>query len=99
MNFAVGAAGSTIEFDCATAEISKQLRKKRNGSFEAVGTLTRSGPGPIRIDRQPEPIPVKFSGKVSGKTMKVAVTNSATGEDLGTYTLTLGVAGRIRRCL
>jgi hypothetical protein len=99
MNLTVAAAGATIELDCATVEIGKQLRMKRNGSFEAQGSMTRSGPGPIRIDHQPKPVPVVLKGTVSGKTIKVSVTDADSGEELGSYSLTKGVTGRLRRCL
>ncbi|MBV9242730.1 MAG: hypothetical protein JO314_12050 [Acidobacteria bacterium] len=99
LNIAVAGTGATLEFDCATGEITSRLRAKRNGSFEAVGTFTRSGPGPVRMDQESQATQVRYKGKVSGKKMTLTITRVDTGESLGSYTLTLGQTGRIRRCL
>ncbi|HTH51244.1 MAG TPA: hypothetical protein VL501_04895 [Pyrinomonadaceae bacterium] len=99
MNMVVSAAGATIEFDCASAEISKQLRMTKKGVLEGTGTLVSNGPGPVRIDREPNRTPIKFKGTVKGKTMVLSVTDADAGTDLGTFTLTHGSSGRIRRCL
>ena len=98
MIMTVARAGATIQFDCATGSITKQLRMRKNGTFEAVGTFTRSGPGPVRIDRDPQASGVTYKGKVSGKKMTVTVTDAKTGEDLGTFPLIRGGSGRLHRC-
>src|ERR1043165_5947606 len=99
LNMNVTKTGATLGFDCADGEITKQLRMKRNGSFETAGTFTRSGPGPIRIDAQPQARSVIYKGKVTDKTMTLTVSDAATGEKITTQTLTFGQSGRIHRCL
>src|SRR5436309_2532240 len=98
LNMTVTSTGATLQFDCADGEITKQLRMTKNGSFAALGTFMRSGPGPIRVDRQPEARSVTYKGKVKGKTMSLSITDTKTGEDLGTFKLGLGQSGRIHRC-
>jgi hypothetical protein len=89
----------TVEFDCATGQIDRQLRAKRNGTFEATGTFTPNGPGPIRIDRQPSERRVIFRGKVSGKKMTLTLIDSNKGDVISTFTLTKGGSARLHRCL
>jgi hypothetical protein len=88
----------SVDFDCATGQINRQLRVKGNGTFEAVGTFTPNGPGPIRIDRQPSARAVIFKGKVSGKKMTLTLTDRKTGDLISTFTLTQGLSGRLHRC-
>lgn len=94
----VSDAGASIEFDCANATITKQLRVKRDGSFAAYGNFMRSGPGPVRIGDDDKGRPVVFKGKVKHKTMAFRMTDAKTGESLGDYTVTQGRSSRLHRC-
>jgi hypothetical protein len=92
----VSDAGASIDFDCASGSINKQLRMKRGGGFTAEGTFMRSGPGPIRIGDEGRP--VIYNGKVTGKVMTVRITDKKTGESVGEYTVTKGQPTRLHRC-
>ena len=89
-------AGATIEFDCANASITEEMRVKHDGSFVAEGNFMRSGPGPVRVDDQGTP--AIFKGKVSGKEMTLKISNAKTGDSLGEYSLTQGRQTRLHRC-
>jgi hypothetical protein len=88
--------GASIQFDCASGSITKQLRMKRDGSFSAEGTLMRNGPGPIRADALGRP--VIFKGKVTGKAMTLQMTDAKSGDKLAEYTVQQGQSARLHRC-
>jgi len=90
--------GASVQFDCAKGQISQQLRMRKDGSFSAIGSYERSGPGPIRVDRQQGARKVIYKGKVTGNSMSIKLTDSETKEDLGSFALVKGAGGRIHRC-
>ena len=88
--------GATIQFDCANANITKQLRVKKDGSFVAERTFTRNGPGPVRIDAQATLVAIK--GKLAGKALTLHITDAKTRESLGDFTVRQGESVRLHRC-
>jgi hypothetical protein len=44
-------------------------------------------------------VPVVYSGTTDGKTATFTITNSATDEVIGTFSLILGKRSRIHKCL
>ncbi len=90
--------GADIEYDCAHGRILEPLRVNAEGRFEAKGTHARERPGPVREGTTPEEQPARFAGVVNGKTMTLKVTVTATSENIGTFTLTQGSEGVIRKC-
>ncbi len=90
--------GADIEYDCAHGKILEPLTLDREGRFQAKGTHVLEGPGPIRQGATSDALPASFTGNVSGKIMTLKVMFSATSEQVGTFTLTQGSEGRIRKC-
>jgi hypothetical protein len=90
--------GADIEYDCAHGRILEPLRLNAEGHFQAKGTHVLEGPGPVHQDVTPEEQPAIFTGNVNGKTMTLKVTSTSTSENIGTFTLTEGSQGRIRKC-
>jgi len=91
--------GARVEFDCAHGTVSEALRVDSQGKFRAKGThFTESG-GPQRVDSDDKGVPVIYSGTTDGKTATFTITNSATDEVIGTFSLTLGKRSRIYKCL
>jgi hypothetical protein len=91
--------GAQVEYDCAHGTISEPLRIDSQGKFSAKGTHVREHGGPVRAGDEDKGEPVIYSGTSDGKTATVTVTNSATGEVIGTFSITLGKTSRIRKCL
>lgn len=91
--------GAKVEYDCAHGTISEPLRVDSQGKFSARGTHVRERGGPQRADDEDKGEPVIYSGSTDGKTATFTITNSATDEVIGTFTLTLGKPGRITKCL
>ena len=94
----VGDSGGTIEFDCAHGTISEKITTSSNGSFVVKGTFVREHPGPIRRDEEPKASAVTYSGTVDGQNMTLTIQPEGSNENLGTYKLTQGKDGRLRKC-
>ena len=88
----------TIEFDCATAEIARNLMIDKTGNFSTEGIYIRRSPGALRVKFPPKRAPARFEGKISGKTMTMKITLTETGEKIGDFTLQRGKTPTIRRC-
>jgi hypothetical protein len=89
---------ATAEFDCATVLIQGPIKAGRDGRFTIVGSLKRSGPGPIRTNFTPKPQDVQFTGRIKGRQMTLKVVMAETDELFGTYTLELGKTPHLRKC-
>jgi hypothetical protein len=89
----------TFEYACANGEIVGRLKIDEHGSFKANGFHIRQRPGPIRVDDTPQRQPVRFEGKISGKTMTLSVILTETKENIGTFELKRDVTLRLMRCL
>jgi|ERR687883_828667 hypothetical protein len=94
----VTGSGATVEYDCAHGMIAEPLTLDSQGRFDATGTHTREHGGPVRRDDTPDSSPARYTGRVEGQTMTLTVTLPDAGTDVGTYTLTQGSEGRIRKC-
>jgi len=66
--------------------------------YTAKGTHVLDQPGPVRQGITPEERPTSYVGNINGKTMTLKVTLAATSEDIGTFKLTQGSEGVIRKC-
>ncbi|PWT94908.1 MAG: hypothetical protein C5B55_01970 [Blastocatellia bacterium] len=89
----------TVEFDCAHGEISGSFKTDADDRFDLPGTFTPERGGPIRLDRMPESRPVRYVGRVQNGTMILTITFTDNNESVGSYSLTRGKQGRIRKCL
>ena len=88
-----------VEYACASGEIVGRLKVDARGNFAADGVHNRQRPGPIRVDDKPERQPVRFEGKILGKTMMLSVTLIKTKEVIGNFELKRDVTPRLQRCL
>jgi hypothetical protein len=91
--------GGRIEYDCAHGDLGEPLELDQSGRFDVTGTHTREHGGPVREDEKSESRPARYAGRVDGRRMTLTVTLMDTGEILGTFALTQGVAGRLTKCL
>lgn len=91
-------AGATIEYDCAHGRITERIAPDAEGKFEAKGVHTRERGGPVRQGENDEE-PAIYRGSIKNQTMTLAVELTTNNESAGTYTLTQGQTGRIRKCL
>jgi hypothetical protein len=91
--------GGSLEYDCAHGKIDQALVADGAGRFDLRGTHTREHEGPIREDEEADTHPARYSGTTDGRTMTLTVTLLDSGEEVGTFKLTRGQAGRILKCL
>jgi hypothetical protein len=90
-------AGATIDYDCAHGTITERMVLDRTGKFEAKGFHVREG-GPVRAGGDEDGKPALYIGTTDGKTLKLTVKLASSGETIGTFDLTHGKSGRIRKC-
>lgn len=91
-------AGVQIRFSCARGKIEQPLTLDAEGRFSAQGTFVAQGAGPSREDNPPKSRPAVYSGVVHDKAMTLTVTVADSKEEGGTFELTQGEPGHIRRC-
>ena len=91
-------AGVQIRFSCARGTIEQPLTLDAEGRFSAQGTFVAQGAGPTREDNPPKSRPAVYSGVVHDKAMTLTVTVADDKEEGGTFELTRGEPGHIRRC-
>lgn len=89
----------TVEYACADGEIAGRLKTDARGNFKVNGIHIRQRGGPVRVDAKPESQPVRYEGKITGRTMTISVTLTQTGENIGTFELKRDVTPRLIRCL
>lgn len=91
-------AGATIEYDCAHGRITEKIAPDADGKFEAKGAHKREHGGPTRDDED-DGQPAIYRGSIKDETMTLTVELAKNNETVGTFTLTHGKQGRIRKCL
>lgn len=89
---------ATVQYDCAHGSIDEQLTLDAEGRFEARGTFVNEGGGSIRVRINRVRQPARYEGRVSGGRLSLTVTLTETSQTIGTYTLTRGSEGRVRKC-
>ncbi len=87
-----------VEFDCAHGSITDPLKTDSEGRFSLNGTYVREGPGPIRRNVPRVSQPARYSGTIKGEEMSLTLTLTNTSQEIGTFTLTRGSEGLIRKC-
>lgn len=90
--------GARLRFSCAYGEIKQPLTLDAEGRFSANGTFVAEGAGPTREDDPPKSRAAVYSGAVRDNLMTLTVTVADSKEEGGTFELTQGKPGRIRRC-
>lgn len=93
----VNDGGAVVEYDCAHGSIDEQLALDSEGRFDARGTFVREG-GSIRVGIKRPIRPARYEGRVSGEQLKLTVTLTDTSQPAGTFTLTRGSVGQLRKC-
>jgi hypothetical protein len=94
----MNANGGDIEFDCASGTISAPFKVDAQGKFQADGTFTREHGGPVRLNEDNATAPAKYSGSIAGDTMHLDVVLVQSRENVGSYVLKRGQAGRVFKC-
>lgn len=94
----VTAEGATINYDCAHGRIAEKIVPDRDGRFEAKGFHTAEHAGPVREDEDNER-PAVYRGSIQDQTMTLEVELNQNKEKVGTFTLTHGSGGRLRKCM
>lgn len=97
MLLAISTNGATLEFDCATGQISQPVTIDKNGNFDVAGTFTPQHGGPVRKDESMPPHPARYSGHVDGETMTLKVVRDQL--EIGAFTLTRGAPPKLMKCL
>ena len=92
----VDGASATVQFDCADGTLKGPLAIDDDRRFAVDGSFVRGRGGPVPEDPPPAE-PARYIGQLSGNTL--ALTVRVGDEEFGTFTLTHGRAGRLRRCL
>ena len=92
----VSETAATIEFDCAHGTLDVPLAVDRDGHFDVGGVFVREHGGPIRVDEVLDQEPARYVATIDGRTMILTVTSS---QPVGTFTLVLGQAARLVKCL
>jgi hypothetical protein len=91
-------SGTEIRYVCAHGSITEKIVLDCQGHFSVRGRHVRERPGPTRIDEDQNGEPATYRGAVNGDTMNLTVILSNSNETVGTFTLTHGRSGRLRRC-
>jgi hypothetical protein len=95
----VSRQGATVELDCAHGAIREPIVVGSDGRFRVSGTYAAERGGPAREGEEPEARPAVYSGRVEDETLTLAITLAEGGGEVGTFQLTHGRSGRIRKCL
>jgi hypothetical protein len=90
---------TTVEYDCAHGTIDRRITLDRRGRFDVSGMQVAEHGGPVRQNEQLASYPVRFSGQVNGKRMKLSVRNSVTRKLVGIFTLVYGGEPKLRKCM
>ena len=93
----LGAAGGTLEYDCASGTIGP-LAVSAGGSFVAQGTHTPAAGGPERVGEVRPTFAASYRGMISGNRMSLRA-SLENGVELGPFTLRRGAEPVIMRCL
>jgi len=90
--------GGRVEYDCAHGTIDQKIVADARGVFELRGTHVRERGGPVRKGESEDSHPAVYKGQIEGDTMTLTVTESDTGQSVGTFTLTHGRQPHIVKC-
>jgi hypothetical protein len=95
----VGVDAVSFEFDCAHGRADGPLALGRGGSFDLRGYFVRERGAAASAGQDENRLPARYSGRARGPTMTLTVTLTETREEIGTFTLKRGHAGRLTKCL
>lgn len=90
--------GARLRFSCARGSVEQPLTLDTEGRFNAKGTFVAEGMGPVREDDPPKSRPAVYSGVVRDRVMTLTLSVTDAKDEGGTFELTQGEPGRVRRC-
>ena len=90
--------GASIVYDCARGSINEKIVPDRSGKFVARGFHVKGHPGPTRLGEDTKGEAANYVGSLDGETMTLSVYLRESNEMVGSFTVTYGKMGRIRRC-
>lgn len=90
--------GATVEYDCGRGRITEKISPDGAGKFEAKGVHIRERGGPQREEDE-NGLPALYRGSIKDQTMTLTVELAKDKQSIGTFTLTQGSSGRVRKCL
>jgi len=90
--------GARLRFSCAQGKIERPLTLDAEGRFSAQGTFVAGSMGPSREDEPPKSRTAVYSGVVRDRFMTLTVAVKDAEAEGGTFDLTQGEPGHIRRC-
>lgn len=96
---ALDARGGALEYDCAAGRIDEPVIAGPGGGFTADGSHTPGTGGPERVGEVRPSYPARYTGNVTGDTMRLNVTVPARGLELGPFVLRRGAQAQLLRCL
>lgn len=99
IRLAVESKTTTIEYDCATGEITEILAIDQNGNFAAKGFHKPERGGPLRENAPDNRQPAHYTGKISGNQMTLKVTLDDKDTPIGDFQLELGKNVRLHKCM
>jgi hypothetical protein len=94
----VTARGATFEFDCAHGSLDQKIVLDSEGKFSMRGKFVLERGGPLVQGDEQKAEEAIYSGSVKGEALNLTITFAASNETIGTYTLSFGKVGRIRKC-
>jgi hypothetical protein len=96
----VSGGKATLDFDCAHGSIEGPMTLESDGSFDWRGAYVREHGGPIRKGEESAPgDPARYRGNLDGETLSLEVVVEGSDKPVGMFTLKLGQAGRVHKCL
>lgn len=90
-------SGADMQFACATASIDEPVTLNSEGGFDVKGKFIAQRPGPTRVGEN-NSVAARFVGRLKDQELTLTISNLETKEAIGTFTLTHGGAGRVKRC-
>jgi hypothetical protein len=91
--------GAVLNFDCAHGSINKRIAFDSEQKFSVKGSYVQEHGAAMRQDETAEGQTVTYEGVVDGESMTLKVILEETKEVIGTFTLTRGNVGRVKKCL
>jgi hypothetical protein len=94
----VSASGADLDFDCASGKISVPIELDRSGGFDVPGVFQPAHAGPVLRDEKSAAANARYSGKVDGDNLDLTITRADTKEKIGSFSLSHGARGQVRKC-
>lgn len=98
LGLTVAAATAHFEFDCASGDAPGPIVLDAEGRFSVTGTFTPESGGPVREGDVSVRRRAVYSGRVTAETMTVDVQLVDSNERVGSFSVAIGRAPRLRKC-